>query len=172
MKPIALILLGTYATAIPPLGDARGNDVVVAPSVFVAIGLGTKSTFGVGFDLRASYVSGDAWSCPSKTMTGVGAYAQVHWFLVSGWRFSGGIHACTETGTSGSLDFELGWSYTASIFGSSSHGVQTGVLISDLPLEGSVRWNVADGDERALLDLQLGVGIRVPGLFGGTLCAF
>lgn len=153
-----------------PTFSARADDVVVSPALFVALGFGHQATFSIGVDLRATYAFGDAWGCTAERLSGIGAFAQAQWFLARGGRLTAGLHAGREFDRSGWYDFELGWSYTGSMFGGGGHGFQIGVLLGSLPFEGTARGNLAFGEDTAF-DAQLGLGLRVPGPFGSPSCS-
>lgn len=167
----ALCALGTAAYVLAP-AEARAEDRhVFAPGLSLAFTFGDKFNFGLGADIRYTYLLGDLNPCTSDVFGGIGVFAQGHWlnFSASG-RFAAGVHGgVAESNAFLGADAEAGWTYRGSLGKEhpGGQGAHMGVNLIGLSLFNvSFRATIPFFDVPKKPEYTVAIGAHFPGTFG------
>lgn len=167
----ALCALGATAYILAP-AEARAQDRhVITPGLSLAFTFGDKFNFGLGADVRYTYLFGGVNGCSPGPVGGIGAFAQGHWlnFSASG-RFAAGAHGgLADSSKVLGADAEVGWTYRGSL-GPNHPGGQgahfglnlTGLAYFDLSFRTTIPF--FDGPKKP--EYTVAIGAHYPGIFG------
>jgi len=168
---IAAAVIGAAGGA----GPASAQDFGWSPGVFIDFTIGQTWNVGLGVDFRGSVLF-QSDSCFSQTsQSGVGVYAQAVWLIHGNTsRVSAGLHGGFQKRRDGvAWDFELGWMWQGAVSAQpGGHGLQVGLLGSQIPLDAAARFNLFNDGAGWVPEGHLAVGGRVPGPFAsdGGFC--
>ncbi|WP_437744239.1 hypothetical protein WME73_03960 [Sorangium sp. So ce302] len=177
--PPTLAALGVAALVSLP-GQARAEDDAVAMSVGVSVSVsfGQKLAFGLGADLRATFLmEGSFAGAFDSGHMGFGPFAQATWLDFSAGRFAIGSHGGGDTSGNSdqvvacSIDGELGWTYRTRISDEfpAQHGLHVGAMASlfePVVVDFSARAVIPVSGELFVPEGMFGMGVRANRPFG------